>query len=431
MPIHVITKKSPDGSLQYLIRWKLKHEMKWRRWTTARVAEHFDLRDPGPTNRRKVERLAKAVGEALGRIDAPGRQRLSPQVVSVRDAVDAFVQAGHEEKAPRTAQDRPQRLRPLLEYFGPTAHLQRLTPKQIGEMRSWLLTRPARDSDGTERPGTKLTPMGANGYLRVIRSFLTFACKRGWLTWPIAAYRELTKLLTEPESAARWIPRKDARRLLEVALDDPTRCGRFVALGLLCPFRPGEILRLEWDDLVLDQTDDVDAHIVVRRSKTHQSRQVPVWHAPELVAWLLEQRKEAKGPHVIEPARGTGPLRSCQFWKGWLRKRLATKWRPKDLRSNACSRFASWKRGGAVVTSAHDLARAAGHDVKVAQTYYVELLRSHGSPTFEGEVGVSGLLGTPAAPGKPNVEALRKRLASLDPETLAQLLDSLTPGAGS
>ena len=332
-----------------------------------------------------MEQLAKEISKILELEAQAGRKPGGSR--SLADSVKEFISAGEVDRSPRTTKDRHDQLKFLLEFCRPGLKIRDLTPDLLRQYREWQATRRNRRASG------KLAPAAINANLRVVRAFLGFGHKRDWFGSPREKLYQACELVPQTHPVISYIPRADAQRLLLGALDmDSSGVGRFVAIGLCCPMRSGEIFASRWDDLLLEDDQDEEPRILIPDSKTHRARKVPLRHVPELRGYLSRERHFAKGEWICWSTRRSERLHSVGCWSSLLSKCGLHGLKPKDLRSNACSRMASWRRNGASVFNAHDLARAAGHSVTIAAKHYVELLRSQEAKTFEEELGIGGVL---------------------------------------
>lgn len=218
----------------------------------------------------------------------------------------------------------------------------------------------------------------------------------------------------------------------------------FVAVGLCCPTRVNEVLHLSWPDVHFDDDPEQHPHVSIMwkagdedegedhendegdgkvasqvdsdraeddrardegwETKTGQVRRIPLAHAPQLQELLRVCRDQAANSPLAEArrwvccshqrrARLESVKKAWQFIEKAANEHLAGKSkkvdhiRPKDMRSNATSRLAQWKRDGVPVFALTDVALMAGHSVAVCQRHYLETVKSEGA-TFEEALGI-------------------------------------------
>lgn len=151
-----------------------------------------------------------------------------------------------------------QRLSRFNEVFG----LSSVRTLKAGEIEEWL-------------HGLGLGPVSVNNYRAVIRAFLAYAVKRGYIdTNPIAS---IDKIRVGDDPPEIFTPAQLAKVLAAASANLLPA----IAIGAFAGLRASEVLRLEWSAVDLRRG---YIHVAARKSKSARRRLVKI--LPNLAAWL-------------------------------------------------------------------------------------------------------------------------------------------------
>jgi len=128
------------------------------------------------------------------------------------------------------------------------------------------------------RLGTKATTL--NVYMRHLKS--AFVCAQEWGYIKINPYRTVKQIVTDTEYT-RFLTQEEINKLLSVIDDIDFK--RFVIFAILTGCRSGELLRLQWADVK-------DTHIIIRKTKTHTPRTVPI---VEQLKTIIDEMRQPSG----------------------------------------------------------------------------------------------------------------------------------------
>jgi len=228
------------------------------------------------------------------------------------------------------------KLKSLVRFFGDTPITQ-VTVERIERFRSDRLNQPRKWGGGTVSGTT------VNRELALLSSIMTFAIQRGMLERnPVSRVK---KSREEPKQVV--LCEADMNLLIKQA-EPPLQ--DMIIMGLNTGMRRGEILNLEWKNVLLEER-----LIIVQRTKNNKIRRVPM---NDMVHGLLSRLKLKQGgrSHVFENPRTGKPF--GQFDHSWrtLRNKLGfNELRFHDLRH--CFATHALSRGGDI----HSLQTVLGH----------------------------------------------------------------------
>jgi integrase len=158
-----------------------------------------------------------------------------------------------------------------------------------------------------ERVFSSLSGGTRNRYLRIVRSVIAFAVRKGWAKENVAGNLDFTKL---PKRPIAIFSKEQIQGMLDLALETAREMIPYFALGAFAGLRvgSGELSKLLWSDIKFDEK-----HVVVRPeiSKTGKRRFIPI--EPCLEEWLTLYLKLNR--KIIRP---DGPVITLPY--GTLRK---------------------------------------------------------------------------------------------------------------
>jgi len=197
----------------------------------------------------------------------------------------------------------------------------------------------------------RLSPRSHNNFLRMLRTFFTFAQKHGWLSKEADLLARVEKRSEKRAPVAVFTP-SELATLLENASAEATPC---LALSAFAGLRVEEILRLDWDDI---ERRPGFIEVAAHKAKTATRRIVPIFG--NLLSWL-----------AIAPRNGTRvwPHSKDRFFKA-IRNTARTakiKWKQNALRHS----FISYRL--AEIQDVNRVALEAGNSPQMIFRHYREL----------------------------------------------------------
>ena len=168
---------------------------------------------------------------------------------------DDYIKHRESTKAKETARIDKIAMQKFIDHIGGQRKISMITRSDIDKFHTDML-----------RMGTKAVTL--NVYMRHLKS--AFACAQEWELIKMNPYKTVKQIMTDSEYT-RFLTQEEISKLLSV-IDDPDY-RLFVIFAILTGCRSGELLRLKWADVK-------DTHIIIRKTKTHSPRTVPI--APQL-----------------------------------------------------------------------------------------------------------------------------------------------------
>jgi integrase len=226
--------------------------------------------------------LLQAVQEYVAGLEAAGASR------TLGEAVDALLEARRQQRrSPRTITELERFLGKMQSHLGGE---RRLATIATHEIEDWL------------RQG-EFGPTSFNHYRVLASSLFSFATKRGWCpSNPVAVIEKSTIRRPMPEIYSAG----QIRTMLATA---PGEIRLWVALGAYAGIRPGEMERLQWEDIHIE-AETIDLQSV--GTKTAQRRQIAIH--PVLDRVLTADR--SMGGNVFRP--GLFSSREFRRWQNGL-----------------------------------------------------------------------------------------------------------------
>jgi integrase len=179
--------------------------------------------------------------------------------VQVSQLVDEYQEAKRKANFSQSyLHDIRQRLSRFIEVFG----LRSVRTLKAGEIEEWL-------------HGLGLGPVSVNNYRAVVRAFLAYAVKRGYIdTNPVASIDKI-RVGNDPPEIFTPV------QLATVLAAAPVDLLPALAIGAFAGLRASEVLRLDWSAVDLRRG---YIHVAARKSKSARRRLVKI--LPNLAAWL-------------------------------------------------------------------------------------------------------------------------------------------------
>lgn len=232
------------------------------------------------------------------------------EVISLDQAVDAFLRVELASRSERTREWYARRLSLLARHLGPGRSVSSVMEADLLLWFEQLRDRPSRYVGGTSRPeiegGLSLDTL--HGYVRAVKRFFKWLHKRGILSVDVSEDLRLPKL---PRRGPKGISEKNVQAILEAARSSPRD---YALLRFLesTGCRRGGIENLMLDDLSLDASDERMRRRVTVREKGGHARTVLLSPGAltALLGWL-SVRPPVKDQQVFmgwRPGRGWAPL---------------------------------------------------------------------------------------------------------------------------
>ena len=186
----------------------------------------------------------------------------------------------------------------------------------------------------------KRAPIMANRLLACVRKVFTFALEREWVhanpcasLKPAGAETPRDRVLSPEELALLWASARTTERLVRDVL----------RVLLLTAQRSGEVFRMRWDELELDES---SGWWTLPAERTKNKRPHRVWLS-ELVRRILSARRPdtsnpSASPWVFTSSRKKGqPVAHVSKAVARLKQASGVQFRPHDLRRTAATRMAA------------------------------------------------------------------------------------------
>ena len=362
-----------------------------------RVGDREVVRWAGP-DRSTAHDFAASLHRSTAREDLLGERAVAAiSAEDLKPAFLAYLEARHGEATVRGERGRVER---IVRYFGKRP-LREVGPGDVADFLTSLRAERHNQPEGKAPPvpstGTK------NRYASCLSVLFRFAVEKG------AALSNPVKGLARPHEDKRAVPflsTADVDRILAAESDATFRS--FLRLLGDTGMRLGEALRLEWRDVDLSR-----GVLLVRRSKAHESREVPMIGTVRGVLEALRTERAAvpmTGPDPLWPAYaalGLGAL-SARFRR--LAARSGFTLRLHDLRHGLASRLA---QAGVPIPT---IATILGHKCLVTTMRYAghlptdataEAMRSLETPAKGANRGRKGVARGVAGKGTVATDAAR------------------------
>lgn len=239
--------------------------------------------------------------------------------------------------------------------------LRDVTPAVLSKARSKLRSGADLGSSGSERsPGT------VNRYVGSVRHALSVA-EREW-EWVEENAAKRLQPLKEPKGRTRFLDDGERARLLKACkASSDRRLYPLVVMALGTGARQGELLRLEWPDLDLE-----NMRVVFRETKNDEQRSVGLSSHVLKALEPLRKVRSIQSNLIFANRKGKAPFPRWA-WQRALEEAEIKDFRFHDLRHTAASYLA---RGGA---SLMELSAVLGHKSLQMVQRYAHLTEDHTS----------------------------------------------------
>jgi integrase len=288
---NVYSRKHRSGQVSYVVDLGLINGKRERRSFKTR-AEASTFAELKKTERQNQGTAALALPQAIKVDAAKASTLLNPHNVSLEEAAKYYLKhviayrnaplinqiveqligdAEKNDRRDRTVSELKSRLRTFAESF-PDRRLSELT---VEEIKAWV------DEDENWSARTRIN------YLTKISQLFNYALKHNWVDANLA---ERIDRPSAEDSEPKIFPVEQAEKLLENA----NKFGLlpYIALGLFAGLRSAELMRLDWQDVKME-----DRAIVVGQQVAKKRSRRVVDMCDALYAWLKPQ-KALKGPIV-------------------------------------------------------------------------------------------------------------------------------------
>ncbi|MDO6481904.1 tyrosine-type recombinase/integrase [Shimia thalassica] len=264
----------------------------------------------------------------------------------------------------KSACDQRQQLEVWRELIGHEALLT-LSPARLLEARAKLTKR-------RNRYGKPISSSTVNRYLAALSHALTVA--ENTYSWVAQNPMKKVPKLKEPKGRIRALTEEEIAQLLAACKETGNADLELVVLiALTSGMRKGEVLGLQWDDILFDK-----GLAIVHEPKNGERRGVVL--LPVVVDALKKRKEVLETPEgLIFPNRlGTGPVDLKKPWASAVKKANLQDFRFHDLRHTAATLIA--KDGGSVPQIAtilgHKSFRMAARYAHLTENHTRELLES-------------------------------------------------------
>jgi len=304
-PIRITSRFKKDKKTYRLLFYACPEALRWAFPSrdipggTGKVRLEISHPDRTITTMSNIKRFRDALAERLVEryelgIDPGGERADAERPTTLQEVIDRYFASHEHELQPSTAQSYRLNAKRALGHFGPHRPIARITADEVRKFMRNL--------------SKKTTKSTANGAYRVLKLLLNYAVHEEWLDRnPTKKVKELR--YERPE--AEWWDEEEVQKVFAAATADQDQetAELFFAIALFLGLRRGEIDRLRWEDIRID-----DGRPVVRiestldrPTKSGRRRFVPLNRS--LLETLRRYRRDEG--YVLKPHR--------KQWKGQYR----------------------------------------------------------------------------------------------------------------